>query len=144
MPSPQATLGGPLGVHKRITHHPGPLSFASCSWSAHLFTPSLSLPPCPPLSPLPCPHGSAPICLPVYMSTSASTPPGPHSPPFSQINLLIPELLHGIISWGNTLAWAHQAPLTMLYFKTNTTYIKNFVCFKSVLGYNERKCHAGA
>lgn len=74
------------------------------SWSLPLPFLSFSV------SPLLCPHGSAPVCLSTCLSVcihvhlSDSTPsPGPHSSPFPQQDPFIPDLLRGIITQGYTL-----------------------------------------
>lgn len=83
-----------------------------------MFQPSLSTHFCPSLSSLSLPSWFCfclYVCLHVHLF--ASTPsPGPHSPPFPQINPLIQALLHGVISQGTPWHGPGRYPLAALYF----------------------------
>ena len=72
--------------------------------------------------PLLCPHGSAPICLPFNMSTHLPLPFFRASlPSIPQVDPLIPDLLHGTITQGLTLARAHQvAPCRIIFHNKDT------------------------
>lgn len=71
----------------------------------------------------PCPHDSAPVCLPLPHLQVLTPLPSP-----KQTSIIISGLSNGMISQGDTLAWPRQEPptTTALDFITVWVLVKFF------------------